>query len=214
MILYDYFRSSACYRVRIALNLKKISYEKVPIHLVQDGGEQYKPEYQALNPQHLVPTLNENGHILGQSLAIIEYLEELHPTPALLPKTPLLRAHIRELATTIACDVHPLNNLRVLNYLREQYTLDEAQIQTWYHHWLKQGLDAFEMRLQKLQRKAPVCSGDDVTLADICLIPQVYNAHRFHFPMAAYPLINEIYAYCTQLSAFQDAAPREHQEPV
>lgn len=210
MILYDYFRSSACYRVRIALNIKKISYEKVPIHLVQDGGEQYTPEYQALNPQHLVPTLDENGHILGQSLAIIEYLEELHPTPALLPKTPLLRARIRELATTIVCDVHPLNNLRVLNYLREQYTLDEAQIQTWYHHWLKLGLDAFEQRLQKLQRKLPVCSGDQVTLADICLIPQVYNAHRFQFPMAAYPLINEIYAHCTQLTPFQDAAPHEY----
>mgnify|MGYP000538246310 CR=1 FL=1 len=209
MILYDYFRSSACYRVRIALNLKQISYQKIPIHLTQDGGAQHTPQYQQINPQQLVPTLDENGHILGQSLAIIEYLEELYPTPALLPKTPLLRAHIRELATTIACDVHPLNNLRVLDYLRKQQALDDAQIQAWYHHWLKLGLDAFEQRLQKLQRKNPVCSGDDVTLADICLIPQVYNAHRFQFSMDNYPIINEIYAYCTQLSAFQNAAPRE-----
>lgn len=209
MILYDYFRSSASYRVRIALNLKQISYKKIPIHLIQNGGEQHSLEYQQINPQQLVPTLNENGHILSQSLAIIEYLEELHPTPALLPKTPLLRARIRELATTIACDIHPLNNLRVLAYLRTQHTLDDAQIQDWYHHWLKLGLDAFEQRLQQLHRKVPVCSGDNVTLADICLIPQVYNAHRVHFSMNSYPLINEIYAYCTELSAFKDAAPHE-----
>ena len=205
--LYNYYRSSASYRVRIALNLKDITYETIPVHLVSHNGEQHTPDYIKLNPQALVPTLDENGHVLSQSLAIIEYLEEISPTPPLLPQNPLGRAQVRSLALLIACDMHPLNNLRVLEQLRQQFKADEKQVQEWYHLWLKNGFDAFENRLQQLPRKNPVCYGSEVTLADICLIPQVYNAHRFKFPMSAYPLINEINEYCLTLAAFFDARP-------
>lgn len=205
--LYDYYRSSSSYRVRIALSLKNINYESLPIHLVNQGGEQHTPEYLRLNPQGLIPTLDENGHILTQSLAIIEYLEDIAPSPALLPKNPLARAHIRSLAFIIAADIHPLNNLRVLQQLRQQFNANEKEVQEWYHLWLRKGLDAFEDTLQSMSRKNPVCYGCDVSLADICLIPQVYNAHRFNFPMNKYPLINEINEYCTSLPAFIAASP-------
>ena len=137
MKLYDYYRSSASYRVRIALNLKNISYESLPVHLTNDGGEQHRDEYLQLNPQGLVPTLDENGHILSQSLAIIEYLEEINPTPALLPQNPLGRAQVRSLALLVACDMHPLNNLRVLQQLKQQFQATESQVQDWYHHWFR-----------------------------------------------------------------------------
>lgn len=212
MKLYDYFRSSASYRVRIALNIKNISYEALPVHLVNNGGEQHQPDYMKLNPQGLVPTLDENGHILTQSLAIIEYLEDISPKPALLPANPLARAQIRSLALIVAADMHPLNNLRVLQQLRQQFHADEQQVLEWYHLWLKKGFDAFESKLQHLQRKNSVCYGSDVTLADICLIPQVYNAHRFNFPMDNYPLITEINEYCTNLPAFLAAAPESEVE--
>ena len=185
MKLYDYYRSSASYRVRIALNLKQISYESLPVHLVSEKGEQHQSNYLNLNPQGLVPTLDENGHILSQSLAIIEYIEEINPTPPLLPQNPLGRAQVRSLALLIACDMHPLNNLRVLHELRQQFQATEIQIEHWYHHWLKKGFDALERRLQNLSRKNHVCYGHDVTLADICLIPQVYNAKRFKFWLLA-----------------------------
>ncbi|MCP0914451.1 MULTISPECIES: maleylacetoacetate isomerase [Legionella] len=207
MKLYDYFRSSASYRVRIALNYKNISYERIPVHLVNHGGEQNRPEYLALNPQGLVPTLDENGHILSQSLAIIEYLEEISPKPALLPQTPLGRGLVRSLAYLIACDIHPLNNLRVLQELRQNFAATEEQIQQWYHLWLKKGFTALEARLQALPRKNHVCYGQEITLADVCLVPQVYNAKRFHFSMDAYPLITEINDYCSHLPAFAEAAP-------
>lgn len=207
MKLYDYFRSTACYRVRIALNIKQISYEKLAIHLINQGGEQHHPDYLKLNPQGLVPTLNENGHIITQSLAIIEYLNEISPTPPLLPQYPLGRAHVRSLALMLACDVHPLNNLRVLNRLREQFDAQEDQIKEWYHHWLKSGFDALESRLQQMPHKNLVCYGTEVSLADICLIPQVYNAHRFGFPMVNYPTINAINEHCLSLTPFRDAAP-------
>jgi maleylacetoacetate isomerase len=205
--LYDYYRSSASYRVRIALNIKNISYETLPVHLVHNGGEQHQPEYTKLNPQELVPTLDENGHILTQSLAIIEYLEDISPLPALMPANPLARAQVRSLALIIAADVHPLNNLRVLQQLRQQFHADEQQVLDWYHLWLKKGFDAFENILHQLTRKNPVCYGSEVTLADICLIPQVYNAQRFNFPLDNYPLITEINEYCTSLPPFLAAAP-------
>ena len=207
MKLYDYYRSTASYRVRIALNVKHITYETLSVHLVNNGGEQHHPNYLTLNPEGLVPTLDENGHILSQSLAIIEYLEDINPTPALLPPNPLGRAQVRSLAMIIACDMHPLNNLRVLQQLRQQFQATELQINEWYHHWLKQGFDAIEERLKNLPRKNQVCYGHDISLADICLIPQVYNAKRFNFPMKNYPLITEINDYCLEIAAFINAAP-------
>lgn len=205
--LYDYFRSTACYRVRIALNIKNIAYEKINIHLVNNGGEQHSPQYNALNPQGLVPSLEVEGHIINQSLAIITYLDEAFPNPPLLPDTLLEKAAVRSLALLIACDMHPLNNLRVLNHLKEQFKLSETQVLDWYHHWLKMGFDAFESKLQGLKRNKAFCLGDHLTLADICLIPQVYNAKRFQFAMDQYSLINEINAHCLTLDVFKRAAP-------
>ncbi|HBI22446.1 MAG TPA: maleylacetoacetate isomerase [Legionella sp.] len=208
MKLYDYYRSSSCYRVRIALNLKHVTYETLAVHLVNQGGAQHKPAYCALNPQGLVPTLDENGHILTQSLAIIEYLNEISPTPALLPQNPLGRAQVRSLAMIIACDIHPLNNLRVLQQLREQFQATENQVLDWYQHWIKIGFDAVEIQLNKLGRKHPVCYGHELSLADVCLIPQVYNAKRFNLSMTAYPLISDINDYCLTQPAFIQAAPK------
>lgn len=207
MKLYDYFRSTACYRVRIALNLKNIAYETMNIHLVNHGGEQHSPEYQAINPQQLVPSLEVNGQVISQSLAIIDYLDETYPNPPLLPQAPWDKATIRSLALIVACDMHPLNNLRVLNRLKEQFQASESQVTEWYHHWLKAGFDAFEAKLQHIKRQQLFCFGDTVTLADLCLIPQVYNANRFHFAMDNYPLINEINTHCLTLEPFQKAIP-------
>lgn len=209
MKLYDYYRSSSSYRVRIALNLKQISYTSLPVHLVNQGGEQHHAHYIELNPQALVPTLDENGHILTQSLAIIEYLDELNPEPPLLPATPLARAEVRSLSLSIACDLHPINNLRVLKQLRTQFDATDEQVNAWYHHWLKIGFDAFEEKLRLLPRKNAVCYGHDISLADICLIPQVYNATRYAFSLTPYPLIEEINAYCLTLDAFREAAPEQ-----
>ena len=207
MKLYDYFRSTACYRVRIALHLKNIAYEKINIHLINNGGEQHTLEYREVNPQGLVPSLETNGHLINQSLAIINYLEEIYPNPALLPKNPLEKAAVNSLALIVACDIHPLNNLRVLNQLKKQFAANEAQVTQWYHRWLKAGFDAFESKLKNMSRNAPFCFGNAVSLADLCLIPQVYNANRFHFSMDDYPLISEINAYCLTLEAFQKASP-------
>ena len=208
MKLYNYYRSSASYRVRIALNLKGISYECLDVHLVNHGGEQHTASYRALNPEGLVPTLDENGHILTQSIAIIEYINELSPTPPLLPQTPLGRAEVRSLALLIACDMHPLNNLRVLKQLRDQFNATDETVQTWYHHWLHLGFNAFEKKLKKLHRKSEFCYGHEVSMADICLIPQVYNAKRFNFDMTNYPLIQSVNDYCLTLEAFKHAAPQ------
>lgn len=207
MKLYDYYRSTACYRVRIALNYKDISYETLPVHLTNNGGEQHLPDYLALNPQGLVPTLNENGHILSQSLAIMEYLEEICPTPAILPTTPLGRGLVRSVAMAIACDIHPINNLRVLQQLRQEFQASETQVNEWYHHWLQLGFDSVEAQLKRFPRKQAVCYGSEITMADMCLIPQVYNAKRFNFPMSRYPLINEINEYCLSIDAFAQATP-------
>lgn len=207
MKLYDYYRSSCSYRVRIALNLKKISYDKIPVHLVQDGGMQHQPSYRALNPQGLVPSLDTGEQIITQSLAIIEYLNDIEPTPPLLPADPLARAEVRSLALLIACEIHPLNNLRVLNTLKENFHANEDAITAWYHQWLKTGFDALEKRLSALPREKPVCFKQNVSLADICLIPQVYNAIRFEFSLENYPLIIAINEYCLSLPAFQNASP-------
>jgi maleylacetoacetate isomerase/maleylpyruvate isomerase len=214
MKLYDYYRSTASYRVRIALNLKNMSYHTYNIHLTNHGGEQKSQEYKAINPQGLVPTLDENGHIIQQSLAIIEYLDEICPTPPLLPQTPLGRAKVRSLALLIACDIHPLNNLRVLQQLKMQFQASEDQVSQWYHLWLKEGFDAFEQHLQKRNHPGHTCYGSEVSLADICLIPQIYNANRFGFAMDAYPLINEINDYCLGLPAFIKAAPTEQNDII
>ena len=207
MKLYNYYRSTASYRVRIALNYKNINYELLPVHLVDNGGEQHRDSYLELNPQGLVPTLDENGRILSQSLAIIEYLEEICPTPPILPQNPLGRGQVRSLAMIIACDMHPLNNLRVLQQLKLQFQATDQQTNEWYHHWLQLGFNAIEERLKKLPRKNNVCYGNDISLADICLIPQVYNAKRFNFPMTNYPIINKINEYCSTIGAFMDASP-------
>ena len=207
MKLYDYYRSTACYRVRIALHLKNLSYEKIPIHLVNLGGEHHLPDYLKLNPQGLVPTLTHKGKILTQSLAIIEYLDELSPAPSLLPNDPFAKAEVRSLALTIACDMHPLNNLRVLQELRLLFKATEATVNTWYHHWLKEGFDAIEKKLSTFGSNRDVCYGQHISLADLCLVPQVYNAKRFNFSMENYPLINQINEHCLNLPAFIKAAP-------
>lgn len=205
MKLYDYYRSTACYRVRIALEYKGLPYETSSVHLVDHGGEQHHPEYRAVNPQGLVPTLDINGATLTQSLAIIEYLDDVYPEKPLLPQDPFARAQIRSLALMVACDIHPLNNLRVLQQLKHDFHATEEQTTHWYHHWLKKGFDAFEARLQQLPRSEDVCYGDRVSLADVCLIPQVYNANRFHFSYEHYPLIQRINTYCLQMDAFSKA---------
>lgn len=209
MKLYDYFRSTASYRVRIAMNLKGINYEKISVHLVNNGGEQHSPEYHKVNPQGLVPCLEVEGEMINQSLAIIEYLDDIHPTPALLPQAPIAKATVRSLALMIVCDMHPLNNLRVLNQLKAEFNANESQVTQWYHHWLKKGFDALEAKLKTIERSRPFCVGDSPSMADLCLIPQVFNAKRFNFVLDDYPLIREINAHCLTLKAFQDAAPQE-----
>jgi maleylacetoacetate isomerase len=205
IILYSYFRSSAAYRVRIALNLKNIDYEIRPVHLLKHGGEQFDPEYLALNPQGRVPALAVDNQVLTQSSAIIEYLEEAYPMPPLLPVDPIERAYVRSLAQLIACDIHPLNNLRVLSYLKEQHRLEDNS--DWYRHWVREGFAALEKRLENSGRKGRFCFGDTPGLADAFLAPQVYNGLRFDCGVNDFPLINDIYRNCMQEKAFMDAAP-------
>ncbi len=210
--LYDYYRSTASYRVRIALNLKQLAFESIPVHLVNNGGEQHQPAYRAINPQGLVPSLVDNdAPPMTQSLAILEYLEEQYPTPSLLPESPKARAEIRSLSLLIACDMHPLNNLRATKQLKKQFNATEDQVLTWYHHWLKLGFDAFEKKLENRPHGAlPFCDGKAVTFADVCLIPQVFNANRFEFSLEPYPLIDAINSHCLTLEAFQNAAPEQY----
>jgi maleylpyruvate isomerase len=202
--LYTYFRSSAAYRVRIALNLKGLPYDSVPIHLVKDGGRNRAPEYRALNPQMRVPALAlDSGDVLVQSLAIIEYLDETHPAPPLLPKDPLARAKVRGLAQFIACDIHPLNNVGPLRYLKNQLKHEQAEIDAWYHHWILEGFAALEAMLQP----SPYSFGATITLADICFVPQVYNARRLKVPLDKFPKIVAVDAACMKLAAFDKARP-------
>lgn len=224
MKLYTYFRSSAAYRVRIALNLKGLAYEAVPVHLVKHGSEQRADAYRAVNPNALLPALDidgadggaiDAGAIITQSLAIMEYLDEVHPGVPLLPPGAPGRARARELALLVACDIHPLNNLRVLRYLTHTLKIDEAAKNDWYRHWVTEGLAAFEKHLAQPQHReagaAPgrFCVGDAPSMADCCLVPQLYNARRFDIDLAPYPLITAIDAHCAELPAFQAAHPAQ-----
>ena len=202
-ILYDYFRSSASYRVRIALNLKGLSYRSVPVALLDNA--QQASEYLEKNPQGLIPALLDGDQLITQSLAICEYLDEVYPTPALLPTDALGRARVRALALSIACDIHPLNNLRVLRRLEQQFSAEQASKDAWYRHWVDTGLRAYERQIEST--RGQYCYGDTVTLADLALIPQVYNARRFQCDLSAYPNIVAIEQQCLALSAFAQATP-------
>jgi maleylacetoacetate isomerase/maleylpyruvate isomerase len=207
LTLFTYFRSSAAYRVRIALELKGLAYDAIPVHLLRDGGEHHRAPYTQIHPLELVPALQDDALVLTQSLAILEYLEELQPTPPLLPDTRAGRARVRSIALTIACDIHPLNNLRVLQYLQRDLGIDELQRNAWYQRWLRDGLTALERMLSTPARSDLYCHGDTPTLADCCLIPQVFNALRFHAPLEEYPTVMAVYQRCQVLGAFQRAAP-------
>ena len=205
MKLYNYFRSSAAYRVRIALNLKGLGYEYVPVHLTK--GEQRTESYRALNPQALVPTLTDESGSFTQSLAIIEYLDEKFPDPALLPEGIEARARARAIALSIACDIHPLNNLRVLQYLKDTLGVSDDAKNAWYRHWIDLGLAALEAELAAASWAGTFCCGDRPTIADICLVPQLANARRFSIPLEAYPTLLSIDANCQKIGAFADAVP-------
>jgi len=207
MRLYSYFRSSAAYRVRIALALKKLPFEILPVHLLRAGGEQLGPIYRKLNPQSLVPTLETEAGALTQSLAIIEYLEEIQPEPALLPRDPLPRARVRAFALAIACDIHPLNNLRVLNKLRADFGVDQKGIEAWYCHWIRLGLEALEGLIDAEAPARGVCFGGRPGLADICLVPQMANARRYACDLSAAPKLLAIDAALSARPEFRAAAP-------
>ncbi|GJI94618.1 maleylacetoacetate isomerase [Duganella caerulea] len=209
MKLYTYFRSSAAYRVRIALNLKGLAYDAVPVHLLRDGGEQLTDSYRALNPSALLPTLDDDGSVLGQSLAIIEYLEETRPQAPLLPSGAADRARVRALALTVAADTHPLGNLRVLKYLKGQLKVSEEVKLEWQQHWLQLGLATLERMLADDPRTGRYCHADTPTLADCCLVPQVFSAQRFGVDMTPYPTVMRIHAACNELPAFQQAHPSQ-----
>ena len=206
MKLIGYFRSSAAFRVRIALNLKGIKVEQASRHLRK--GEQSAPDYVAINPQKLVPALVlDDGAVLTQSLAIMEYLEETHPEPALLPKDPVGRARVRALCLIVSADIHPIQNLRVMGYLREQFGQTEESAFAWSRHWIETGFDAYEATLRKDPETGTFSHGDSPTMADMCLVPQVFNAARFKVDMARYPTIQRIYDACMKHPAFDAAQP-------
>lgn len=205
MKLTTYFRSTAAYRVRIALNLKGIDHELVPIDLF--GGEQKHEGFLEHSPEGLVPTLSLEGQVVSQSMAILEYLEETHPQPAILPEDSIDRAYVRALAQTVVSDMHPLNNLRVYKYLMSDMGVDETGKLTWYHHWLAQGFNSIEKRLAGHPKTGQCCLGNTPTIADLCLIPQVYNANRFEFSLDDYPTIRRINEHCLSLPAFANASP-------
>jgi len=206
MELFDYVRSSSAYRVRICLNLKGLEYQSNAVNLLEQ--QQSSAQYKALNPQGLVPALNDNGDFFTQSIAICEYLEEQYPdTPAILPKELKAKTQVKTLALSIGCDIQPLNNLRVLNYLVQDMGLSDEQKLTWYLHWIKEGFTALEAQLSNSESTGDFCYGDTPTLADICLVPQVFNAKRFKAPMEDYPTINRIVENCEKLEAFAKAHP-------
>jgi maleylpyruvate isomerase len=203
--LYTYYRSSAAYRVRIALNLKGLAYEAISVHLRKN--EQNAAAYRAINPQGLIPTLTEDGRAMGQSLAIIEYLEEVHPEPPLLPQEPRARARVRQIAFAIACDIHPLNNLRLLRYVEERFSLDDDALTVWQTHWMTEGFAAIETLLADSPDTGRFCHGNTPGLADICLVPQLYNARRVGLDLAPYPTMTRIDAACQEIAAFAAAHP-------
>ena len=210
MKLYSYFRSSASFRVRIALALKGLSYDYLPVHLVKDGGQQFAAEFKAMNPAALVPVLqDDDGGVLTQSLAIIEYLEETRPNPPLLPADPAGRARVRSLALSIACEIHPLNNLRVLGYLTKTLGVTEDQKNAWYRHWVETGLATVEAMLANDPRTGSFCHGEAPTLADVLLVPQIFNAQRFNCRLDHVPTVMRIHQRCLTVPAFAASVPAE-----
>lgn len=209
LTLYTYFRSSAAYRVRIALNLKGLTPDYRFIHLLKDGGQQHREAYKAINPQGVVPTLIDNGHTIGQSLAIIEYLEETHPEPPLLPKETLARARVRQIAYAVACDIHPINNLRVLQHLKRELGATDDQRTDWQRHWIASGFAAIETLLAQSSETGTYCQGNTPSLADICLIPQMANARRVDLDFTPYPTLVRIEHAALAHPAFAAAQPME-----
>lgn len=207
MKLYTYWRSSAAYRVRIALELKGLPYESVPKHLLRDGGEQRRADYLELNPQGLIPGFEDDGFFLGQSLAICEYLEETCPAPPLLPADPRDRATVRSMALAVACDIHPLNNLRVQQYLRDELGQGEEAVARWTRHWMSRGFTALEGLVTRHSQDGQHCFGTSVTLADVCLVPQLYNARRARVDLAPFPRLAAVAAHLESLPAFAAARP-------
>ena len=206
--LYSYWRSSASYRVRIALNLKGLDYDIVPVHLTDNGGEQHSKEFHAVNPQEFVPVLVDRSRVIRQSMAIIEYLEEAYEGERkLLPATARERSRVRGLAHIIACDIHPLNNLRVMQYLEREFNTPQVERERWTQHWIREGFNAFEQLLADNPSTGTFCEGDEPTMADICLVPQVYNAKRWSVDLAPFPLIQRINDSCLKLAEFERARP-------
>lgn len=204
MLLYDYFRSSACFRVRIAMNLKGLTAERRYIHLRK--GEQRNADYLAVNPHGLIPLLVVGDRRLSQSLAIIEYLDEKHPQPPLLPVAPEERAFVRSIALAIACDIHPIDNTRVMAYLERELSADQARRNDWYRHWIRLGFEAIEQQLAE-RRPTAFCAGDTPTLADICLVPQVFNSKRVDLDLTPFPRIRAVFDTCMAVPAFEQAQP-------
>jgi len=205
MKLYTFFRSSASFRVRIALNHKGLKYQPAGVSLPK--GEHLEAGYKSLNAQGLVPALEDGGHLLTQSLAIIEYLDEVHPGPKLLPPDPLDRAYVRAFSQIIACEIHPLNNLRTLKYIRSAHKLDEEGVNAWYRHWIAEGFRMLESFLLENERPGKFCFRDQVTMADCCLVPQVFNAQRYNCDLKVYPTVMRIHEACMKLNAFVQAQP-------
>lgn len=212
--LYSYWRSSAAYRVRIGLNLKGLPYAIEPVHLVRDGGQQHAADYAALNPQQLVPTLRDGERVLTQSLAILEYLDELHPQPALLPADAGGRARVRALAQQVACDIHPLNNLRIMQFFDHEWNVPQPERDEWTLHWMRTGFAALEQMLIGSFDTGRFCHGAEPGLADCCLVPQMCNARRFHLDLAPYPTLRRIEQACLALPAFDAARPENQPDAI
>jgi maleylacetoacetate isomerase len=212
MKLYTFYRSSAAYRVRLALNIKRLTCEHIPKAFSKN--EHRAPDYLALNPQGLIPALEHDGAVLSQSLAIIEFLDEKYPDPPLLPADPLARAQIRSISLAIACDIHPLNNLRVLNYLRRELQQSDDRVNAWYRHWITVGFTGLEQQVRAYSGGARFCHGDALSIADICLVPQVYNARRFNTDLTPFPTLVAISTHLESLPAFAAARPEAQADAV